>query len=105
MKLIMRREIRMGDEYKLEIIVDGKSYGKILSGEKEIELNPGNHEVFVKSLFWKSPVYQFELIDKDVKLVCGLAKINKGIKSSLLDPIIKPGNTYTVMDYEEYEKQ
>lgn len=105
MKLIMKREVRMGDEYRLEIIVDGKSYGKILTSEKEIELPNGNHEVYVKSFIWKSPVYKFEMTDENVTLVCGLAKINKSVKSSPLNQLIKPGNTYTIMDYKDYVNQ
>ncbi len=105
MKLTVKREIRMGDEYKLEMIIDGKSYGKILSGEKEIELEKGNHEIYVKSFIWKSPVHKFEITDANVTVVCGLAKINKRAGGSPLDPLFKPSKTYTVMDYNEFINQ
>lgn len=105
MKLTMKREIRIGDDRRLDIIVDGINQGKILTEEKKFDIEPGNHEIFVKSQLWKSPIYKFEATDQDIVLVCGLAKINKGIKSSVFDSIFKPGNTYTIMDYLEYEKQ
>lgn len=105
MMLVVKREIRVGDEYALEIIVDGKSRGKLRTGKKVIELEDGNHEIYVKSFIWKSPSYKFKMDGSNVEVVCGLAKINNQIKSSILDPIVNPSKTYIVMGYDEYVKQ
>ncbi len=105
MMLVVKREIRLGDEYRLEIIVDGKNHGKLARGEMVIELEDGEHEIYVKSFIWKSPVHKFVMDGSNVEVVCGLAKINKSVKSSALDPLFNPSKTYIVMDYDEFSNQ